>query len=209
MQPAADACPGSRHSLSHNEPPLLTTDVRDDEAAGYRPLTAIPRLGQRRVRRGAARRLLQPGLALALLLDAGPALAQSHSPGGTPPPTGMSLQRSTAMRFPQPVRVGSLIGEDVQEPLESHVVLGHVRSLVRAPDGRTLVVVAYGGWFWAELGSRSIAVPLDAMVVVGRVMEIVAYEPAALRRFPTFSPAGTTTLPADAMVEVGLAKPSH
>ncbi len=143
------------------------------------------------------------------MLAAGSALAQSHTPGGMPPPTGMSLERSTAMRFPQPVRVGSLIGEDVQEPLESHVVLGHVRSLVRAPDGRTQVVIAYGGWLWTEVGSRPIAVPLDAMVVVGPIMEIVAYKPAALRRFPTFSPAGTTPLPPDAMVEVGLAKPSH
>ncbi len=153
---------------------------------------AIQRPGQCRV------------LACAVLIS-GTALAQSHAPAGLPPPTGMSLAQSAAMRFPQPVRVGSLIGEDVQEPLESHVVLGTVRALVREADGRIDVVLRYGGWF----GSRPIAVPLDAMVVVGQVMEIVAYKPPQLRRFPTFLPAGSTPLPPDAIVRVGLAKPSH
>jgi hypothetical protein len=30
-----------------------------------------------------------------------------------------------------------------------------------------------------------------------------------LRQFPTFSPSGTTTVPADTIIKVGLAKPSH
>ena len=166
--------------------------------------------------KAAAARLGNPGMTRRFLascavsvLTAASAFAQSHAPGGMPPPAGMSLERSAAMRWPQHVRVGSLISEDVQEPLESHVVLGSVRSLVREPGGRIDVVVQYGGWFWSSVGSRPIAVPLDAMVLVGRIMEIVAYTPAQLRRFPTFSPAGTTRLPPDAVVRVGLAKPSH
>ena len=35
----------------------------------------------------------------------GAAHAQSATPGGMPPPPGMSLAESAAMRFPQPVRV--------------------------------------------------------------------------------------------------------
>ena len=34
------------------------------------------------------------------------ARAQSTTPGGMPPPPGMNLAESAAMRFPQPVRVG-------------------------------------------------------------------------------------------------------
>lgn len=146
---------------------------------------------------------------MALLLTAGATLAQSHAPGGMPPPAGMSLARSAAMRFPQPVRVGSLLGEAVQRPLESHDPLGTVAFLVRAADGRVDVVVRFGGWFGSRFGSRLIAVPLDATVVVGPVMEIVAFTPAQLRRLPAFASAGTTALPPDAIVRIGLAKPSH
>ncbi len=44
--------------------------------------------------------------------------AQSTTPGGMPPPPGMSLAESTAMRFPQPVRVGDLLGREVLRPVE-------------------------------------------------------------------------------------------
>jgi hypothetical protein len=62
-----------------------------------------------------------------------------------PPPPGMSLAASTAMRFPQPVRVGDLIDRDVLRPVESQDVLGRVRRLVRDRDGQVMVVVDFGG----------------------------------------------------------------
>jgi hypothetical protein len=135
------------------------------------------------------------------------ARAQSNTPGGMPPPPGMSLAQSTAMRFPQPVRVGNLIGREVLRPVESQDVLGRVRRLVRARDGQIMVVVDFGGFL--GFGTRSIAVPLDAMVLLGQDMEIVAYTPQQLRQFPTFSPSGTTDIANDTVIKVGLAKPSH
>jgi hypothetical protein len=62
-----------------------------------------------------------------------------------PPPPGMSLAASTAMRFPQPVRVGDLIDREVLRPVESQDVLGRVRRLVRDRDGQVMVVVDFGG----------------------------------------------------------------
>ena len=136
-----------------------------------------------------------------------PAHAQSNTPGGMPPPTGMSLAQSTAMRFPQPVRVGDLLGREVLRPVESQDVLGRVRRLVRDRDGQIMVVVDFGGFL--GFGARPIAVPVDAMVLLGKDMEIVAYTPDQLRQFPTFSPAGTTDVANDTTIKVGLAKPSH
>lgn len=135
------------------------------------------------------------------------ALAQSHTPGGMPPPSGMSLEHSTAMRFPQPVRVGSLLHRAVLRPVESQIVLGRVAQLVRNAQGVIDVVVDYGGFL--GILSRPIAVPLNAMVLVGADMEVVAYTPRQLRDLPTFSAAGTTPVPSDTIVKVGLAKPSH
>ncbi len=149
-------------------------------------------------------------LLLALAAAAPPgrgAHAQSPAPGGLPPPTGMTLAESAAMRFPQPVRVGDLLHRDVLAPAESQNLLGTVQQVVRSSDGTLDVVIAFGGFL--GFGTRPIAVPVDAMVLVGQVMEVVAYTPDQLRRLPTFSPADTSPVPADSVIKVGLAKPSH
>jgi hypothetical protein len=136
-----------------------------------------------------------------------PVDAQSNTPGGMPPPPGMNLAQSTAMRFPQPVRVGDLLGRQVLRPVESQDVLGYVRRLVRDRDGQIMVVVEFGGFL--GFGARPIAVPVDAMVLLGQDMEIVAYTPDQLRQFPTFSPSGSIDVANDTIIKVGLAKPSH
>ena len=142
-----------------------------------------------------------------LIAAGGVAHAQSATPGGMPPPPGMSLAEFGARRFPQPVRVGDLLGRDVLRPVESQVVLGNVSALVRDAQGRIMVVVNFGGFL--GIGSRPIAVPVDAMVLLGQDMEIVAFTPEQLQQFPTFSPAGTAAVGNDLVIKVGLAKPSH
>ena len=111
------------------------------------------------------------------------------------------------MRFPQPVRVGDLLGREVLRPVESQDVLGRVRRVVRDANGQIMVVIDFGGFL--GFGSRPIAVPVDAMVLLGQDMEIVAFTPKQLQQFPTFSPSGTTDVPDDKIIKVGLAKPSH
>ena len=111
------------------------------------------------------------------------------------------------MPFPQPVRVGDLVGREALRPVESQDVLGRVRRVVRDRSGQIMVVIDFGGFF--GFGSRPIAVPVDAMVLLGQDMEIVGFTPKQLQQFPTFSPSGTTDVPDDAIIKVGLAKPSH
>ena len=108
-----------------------------------------------------------------MLAAAGAVHAQSTTPGGMPPPPGMSLAESAAMRFPQPVRTGDLPDREVLRPVESQDVLGRVRRLVRDANGQIMVVVDFGGFL--GFGSRPIAVPVDAMVLLGQDMEIVAF----------------------------------
>ena len=144
---------------------------------------------------------------LAALALSHAAAGQSQTPGGMPPPPGMSLAQSAAMRFPQPVRVGDLLHRDVLQPVESQVLLGTVAQVVRDGSGALDVVIDYGGFL--GFATRPIAVPVDAMALLGQAMEVVAYTPAQLRLLPTFTPAGTTPLAPDAVITVGLAKPSH
>lgn len=142
-----------------------------------------------------------------ILLLAGSARAQSPTPGGMPPPPGMSMAASAAMRFPQPVRVGDLLHRDVIEPVESQNYVGKVEQIVSASDGGLAAVITLGGFL--GFSSRSVLVPVDALVLLGNVVEVDAFTPAQLRHLPTFSPGGTTPLAPDAIIKVGLAKPSH
>lgn len=149
--------------------------------------------------------ILRAAAVLVALAEA--AHAQSPTPGGMPPPPGMSLAESAAQRFPQPVRVGDLLHRAVLRPVESQDVLGRVDRVVRDGAGAVQVVIAFGGFLgW---GRRLIAVPADAMVLLGQDMEVVAFTPQQLREMPTFASPGTSPLPDDAVIRVGLAKPSH
>ena len=153
-------------------------------------------------------RLRRAAAAACLALLAGQVVrAQSPTPGGMPPPSGMSLAESNAMRFPQPVRVGDLLGRDVIQPVESQDFLGTVQQIIRNPDGTLAVVIKLGGFL--GFGARPVSVPVDALVLLGQVVEVDAFTPAQLRQLPTFSPATAAPLSPDAVIRVGLAKPSH
>ena len=141
------------------------------------------------------------GLALLVLLCAlAPALLRAA-------PSPAELAQAAAKRFPQPVRVGDLLHRSVIQPTESQDLLGHVERVVRGPDGVALVVIGYGGVL--GLGARPVAIPVDAMVLVGDVMEVVGLKPAELRALPTYGGAGANPVGPDEVIKVGLAKPSH
>jgi hypothetical protein len=119
----------------------------------------------------------------------------------------MSMTTSAAMRFPQPVRVGDLLGRDVIQPVEGQNFLGTMRQIVRDPNGTLAAVINLGGFL--GFGSRPVSVPVDALVLLGQVVEVDAFSPAQLRQLPTYSPGTAAPLPPDAIIKVGLAKPSH
>ena len=136
------------------------------------------------------------------------AQAQSRTPGGMPPPPGMSLAASAAMRFPQPVRVGDLLHREVLQPVESQTRIGRVVGVMQDGKGMVFAVIQIGGFF--GFGSRPIAVPIDAMVLLGQDMEVVAYTPDQLSGLPTFAPGkGDSMIDPNRVIKVGLAKPSH
>src|SRR5262249_47935065 len=110
------------------------------------------------------------GSALALLALASLAVAEDRA--GTPvrlapapqdmvPQTPMpsSAEARMQMRFPQPVRVGDLIGLPVLD--DDDTTLGHVREVVRDPQGKIRLIVSYSRW-WG-LGGRPVAVPIEVV----------------------------------------------
>ena len=148
-----------------------------------------------------ARALIRSIVFIALFAGQGALLADDDLPDAN------DLAEAAARRFPQPVRVGDLIGRRVLEPLESQPTLGFVRDVVKEPDGTIAVVMDYGGYF--GFFSRPISVPVNAMVLLGQSMEVMEYDPAQLDKFPNFDPAGATPLSTNSIIRVGLGRPSH
>ncbi len=120
--------------------------------------------------------------------------------------------QQAARRFPQPVRVGDLIHRQVLRPVERQTVLGRVKGVTRRADGAVLVVVDArdAGWRGAlGLGARPVAVPSDAMALLGEYLALMDLTPDQLQALPTFDPADTAPVPPDDTIRMGLVRPFH
>ncbi len=145
-----------------------------------------------------------PFLLAALLLAASLPLAA--------PVLAQEATQQAARRFPQPVRAGDLIRRQVLRPVEWQTVLGRVDGVARRADGAVLVVVDTrdAGWRGAlGLGARAVAVPSDALALLGEHLALMDLTPEQLRALPTFDPAGTAPVPPDDTIRMGLARPFH
>ncbi len=127
----------------------------------------------------------------------------------TVPPTGMDdaqkpmpLEERMRRRFPQPVRVGDLIGLPVLDYDSS--TIGVVRQVVRTPQNKIELIVAYGGWFgW---GSRPVAVPIEVVGIEGRQLVSLDMPPSAYKTAPTWQGTDATAIPNDDAIRVALAR---
>jgi len=125
------------------------------------------------------------------------------------PPTGMGdadkpmpMQERMQRRFPQPVRVGDLIGLRVLDDNDS--TIGFVRQIVRTPQNKIELIVAYGGWFgW---GARPVAVPIEVIGIEGRQLASLDMPRNDYAAAPTWQQSDATVLPNDASIRVALAR---
>lgn len=105
-------------------------------------------------------------------------------------------------RFPQPVRVGDLIGIPVLD--NDSRTLGYVHQVVRTPQGDIELVVDYGGWFgW---GARPVAVPIEVVGIFGRQLASLDMPPSEFAAAPTWHDMNDTVLANDASISVALAR---
>jgi len=133
-----------------------------------------------------------------------PTLAQAMVP-----PTGMMdtehpmpMSERMLKRFPQPVRVGDLIGLPVLN--ENASTLGHVRQVVRTPQGNIELIVSYSR-FWGWFG-RPVAVPIEVVGIEGRELVSLDMGSEEYARAPTWQGNDTTALANDATIQIALAR---
>jgi hypothetical protein len=125
------------------------------------------------------------------------------------PPTGMDdankpmpMVERMNRRFPQPVRVGDLIGLPVLDDRSS--TLGFVRQVVRTAAGKTELIVSYSRWFgWF---GRPVAVPIEVVGIEGRQLASLDMPRSEYAAAPTWQGEGATALPDDATIRIALAR---
>jgi hypothetical protein len=114
----------------------------------------------------------------------------------------MPMDERMQRRYPQPVRVGDLIGLRVLD--DDDVTLGFVRQVVRTPQGQIQLIVSYSkwlGWF-----GRPVAVPIEVVGILGRQLASLDMPPAEYAAAPTWHATDATALPNDATIRVALAR---
>jgi hypothetical protein len=163
-------------------------------------------------------RITAPGLVLVAMSLAVAANATTPLPAGSRlivlaqamiPRTGMMdaqnpmpMKERYLSRFPQPARVGDLIGMPVLDLYSK--TLGYVRKLIRTPAGEIEFIVGYSQW-WGWFG-RPVAVPLEALGIEGGHLVSLDMQPSEYDAAPTWHETGGTPLPADATVRVALSR---
>jgi hypothetical protein len=121
------------------------------------------------------------------------------------PPQAAIPQRETPdermrRRFPQPVRVGDLIGLRVLN--DKHVTIGFVRHVVRTPQGRIQLIVAHSGVLGWD--GRLVAVPIEVVGIMGRQLASLDMKPEEYAAAPTWSGGDAEVILPDEKILIGL-----
>jgi hypothetical protein len=114
----------------------------------------------------------------------------------------MPMKERYLKRFPQPARVGDLVGMPVLD-LNSKT-LGYVQQVVQTSAGEIEFVVSYSRW-WGWFG-RPVAVPLEALGIEGKHLVSLDMPLSEYDAAPTWHATGAAPLPADATVRVALSR---
>jgi hypothetical protein len=113
-----------------------------------------------------------------------------------------SLQEKMQRRFPQPIRAGDLIGLPVLD--DDDITIGQVRHVVKSPDGHVRLIVTYGGWF--GFGQRLVAVPIEAVAILGRQIAALEMPREDFARAPTWSEADGQKIPPDDRIRIAITR---
>jgi hypothetical protein len=114
----------------------------------------------------------------------------------------MPMKERYLKRFPQPARVGDLVGMPVLD-LNSKT-LGYVQQVVQTSAGEIEFIVGYSRW-WGWFG-RPVAVPLEVLGIEGGHLVSLDMSASEYDTAPTWHDTGATPLSANATVRVALSR---
>jgi len=132
------------------------------------------------------------------------AFAMMQDDAQSNPSKGRTAEERMNRRYPQPVKVGFLIGLPMLDAQLS--TYGYIREVVRASDGKILLVVPYRAWLgWAptDWGRKDVAVPIETVALLGRQVAAVDLARADFAAAPPYTSSGAV-LPADATIKIAV-----
>lgn len=109
-------------------------------------------------------------------------------------------------RYPQPVKVGFLIGLPVLD--EGDSTYGYIREVARTPEGRIVLVVPYRAWLgWAptDWGRKPVAVPIETVAILARQVAALEFSSADFAAAPAYAGAGTA-LGTNEVIRIGVTR---
>ena len=147
-----------------------------------------------------------PLVLAALLLAAFPSHAAGPTGGAhtqgkqAPAPDEETPEERMNARFPQKVRVGDLVGIPVQD--YDSCILGYVTDVVRKPDGKIVLVMPEGGWFWRR--GRPVPIPIETVAIVARHVTLLDISRENLPKLPTWDPAQGSSIGRNEIIRVAI-----
>jgi hypothetical protein len=116
----------------------------------------------------------------------------------------LTPEQRMARRYPQPVKVGFLIGLPVLDGKDS--TYGYIREVVRTPAGKIVLVVPYRGWLgWAPTawGHKLVAVPIEAVAMLGEQVAALDFSREDFAAAAPYVPGGSA-LPPDEIIRIAV-----
>jgi hypothetical protein len=105
-------------------------------------------------------------------------------------------------RFPQPVRVGVLIGKAVLDGDDQ--TLGYVHDVVRGSDGKISLIVNYSAWFgWF---GHPVAVPIEVVASIGKNIAALDMPPEEFAKAATWISTDEKPISHDEMIRIAVAR---
>jgi hypothetical protein len=139
------------------------------------------------------------------------AAPQANEPVKADAERELSPEEKMERRFPQPVRVGDLIGLPMLDWRDS--TIGYVRQVVRTPEGKIKLIVPYAPRLgWVRYGGifdwqrRPIAVPLEVVVILGRQLAAFDMPRQEFDQAPTWIDSQGEPVPPDEKIRIALGR---
>lgn len=115
---------------------------------------------------------------------------------------GLTPQERMNRRFPQPVRVGDLIGIPLQDFDDRS--LGTVSKVVRDSRGEIGIVVQHCDFLVFQC--RPVRVPIEAVVILARHLNLLDITRDGFLSLPRWNPDGDAQIASDEIIKIGIGR---
>jgi hypothetical protein len=119
-------------------------------------------------------------------------LATTPQDSGVNPATkDLTPEQRFERRYPQPVKVGFLVGLPVLDEQDS--TFGYIREVVRTAEGKIVLVVPYRAWLgWAptDWGRKTVAVPIETVAILARQVAALDFSREDFATAPAYAGQG-------------------